>query len=640
MRKSLVPVLVAALASVSGIGCRNDANETASGASGLPSAGSQASVGGAGSSAAQPVASTAAGSPAGAPVSGAAAAVGGAANTPPATLPVSTAGTGSAPTAPESTPADPTGCRTFDSTFAAIQEAIFKNHGCANDACHGSASSGGLDLRTDAAYASLFQAKAQGTASVRVQPGAPQESYLYLKLKAATEPGSVQIANSPMPIGTPALSADQLEAIRIWILGGAPEKGSVGDPKQFGSTDGIAARLGVCLPKANPIEIAPLEPPALAEGIQFVSPQWELEAGGEREICVASYYDFTDRIPAEFKSPDGIKFYTNGSRLRQDPGSHHYVISNPGFDASYASDPAFGTWSCRGDREGQGCDPLSPTSCGDKGLCSSVLQDNVACIGFGPFVLGSDGLLTEGLIENVQATNQYLPPREGVYRELPIKGFLYHNVHAFNLTEQPSKLQSRLNVFYAKDRRRRLTQAIDYENVFLPAGIAPYTVKEVCANHIAPLGAEMIRLTSHTHKRGKRFWITTADGTKIYENFLYSDPLYKEFDPGMVFSGTTDAARTMKACAQYNNGVAEDGSPDPEAVTRYSRLPDRTACTPVACVSGKVGAACNGEKDNATCDSKPGAGDGSCDACPITGGPTTEDEMFVVMPWYVLPEGQ
>jgi hypothetical protein len=83
-----------------------------------------------------------------------------------------------------------------------------------------------------------------------------------------------------------------------------------------------------------------------------------------------------------------------------------------------------------------------------------------------------------------------------------------------------------------------------------------------------------------------------------------------------------------------------DGVPDPETVTRYSRLPDRTQCSPVACVSGKIAAPCNGADDHATCDSSPGAGDGKCDACPITGGPTTEDEMFVLMPWYILPEGQ
>ncbi|MEY4582093.1 MAG: hypothetical protein RL701_6796 [Pseudomonadota bacterium] len=537
-------------------------------------------------------------------------------------------------------PAAAGGCETFDSTYAAIQKAIFEKHGCASDACHGSTVSGGLDLRAGASYKSLFQVKSQGHAAFRLQPGAPTESYLYMKLQAATTPGSVQIANSPMPVGLPALSVDELDVLRLWIQGGAPETGSVGDPRDFGSTKGIAARLNACLPPADPIHVAPLDPPAPTDGIQFVTPKWVLAPSAEREICVASYYDFSDRVPAQYKSPDGTKFYTKSSRLRQDPGSHHFVLSNPGISSSYASDPSFGAWTCRGDREGQTCDPLNLSSCGGEGICSSEIKDLIACIGFGPLVLGSDGLLTKGMLENVQTANQYLPPRDGVYRELPIKGFLYHNMHAFNLTDQPYPLQGRLNVEYASDRRRRLEQAIDYSHVYMADGIAPYTTKELCATHIAPQGAEMIRLTSHTHKRGKRFRISMPENHMIYESTLYSDPLYQNFDPGIVFDGATDASRTLTACSLYNNGVAPDGSPDPDTVTRYSRLPDRTQCTPVACVSGKIGAPCKGATDNASCDSAPGAQDGFCDACPITGGPTTENEMFVIMPWYVLAEGQ
>ena len=44
-----------------------------------------------------------------------------------------------------------------------------------------------------------------------------------------------------------------------------------------------------------------------------------------------------------------------------------------------------------------------------------------------------------------------------------------------------------------------------------------------------------------------------------------------------------------------------------------------------------------GAEDNAACDSSPGAGDGRCDACPITSGQTTENEMFVLSPSIVRP---
>jgi hypothetical protein len=541
----------------------------------------------------------------------------------------------------ESDPAPgPSGCASFESTFEAIQKNVFERRGCTQAACHGSAASGGLDLRAGAAYSGLAEAPSQGSTLVRVQPAAPNESYLYLKLKAATDPGSVEIANSPMPVGLPPLSEDELEAVRLWILGGAPEKGSIGDPSRGGTSDTIARLLNACLPPAEPIQIAPLEPPAPDQGIQFVSPPWSLASGAERETCIATYYDFSDRVPAEFKSPDGNKFYINGSRLRQDPGSHHWVLMNPLLDASYVTDPAFGAWTCRGGAsEGQGCDPLDQASCGSDGLCASESKEAVGCLGFGPPGGGIGAIAGgEGLIENVQATNQFLPPREGVYRELPIRGLLYHNSHAFNLTPREHTVQARLNVFYAKERRRRLQQVIDPSRVYMPAGIPPFQVEERCADHVAPAGAEMIRLTSHTHKRGTRFTVALPSGEMIYENFRYADPLYKEYDPGILFDGATAAERSLHACAVYNNGVRGDGSPDPERVTRHSRMPDRTSCTPVACVSGKIGAPCSGPEDGAACDSSPGAGDGFCDACPITGGPTTENEMFVVMPWYILPE--
>jgi hypothetical protein len=51
-----------------------------------------------------------------------------------------------------------------------------------------------------------------------------------------------------------------------------------------------------------------------------------------------------------------------------------------------------------------------------------------------------------------------------------------------------------------------------------------------------------------------------------------------------------------------------------------------------------VAAPCGGAYDNATCDSAPGAGDGWCDACPITAGVTTEDEMFLLFGGYVMTD--
>ena len=75
-----------------------------------------------------------------------------------------------------------------------------------------------------------------------------------------------------------------------------------------------------------------------------------------------------------------------------------------------------------------------------------------------------------------------------------------------------------------------------------------------------------------------------------------------------------------------------DGSFNPDTVTRASFRPANAAdCQPIACVAGKVAAACSGPDDNASCDSEPGAKDGWCDACAITSGLTSDDEMFVLL---------
>ena len=128
----------------------------------------------------------------------------------------------------------------YDGTFAAIQDVVFERHGCTAAACHGSAISGGLDLRPDAAYASLIEAPSSGSALARVARGDDDGSYLYRKLAAKTVPGSFDIGGSPMPIGATTLGEQELALVRAWIKGGAPEKGSVLEAE--GLVDGCRPR--------------------------------------------------------------------------------------------------------------------------------------------------------------------------------------------------------------------------------------------------------------------------------------------------------------------------------------------------------------------------------------------------------------
>lgn len=93
---------------------------------------------------------------------------------------------------------------------------------CAFPGCHsGSTAPGGLDMATPAlAHLNLVNAEAAGPAcggmGARVVPGDPDSSIFYSKI-ADVEP----LCGSRMPLGGRALSADEIDLVRRWILSGA-----------------------------------------------------------------------------------------------------------------------------------------------------------------------------------------------------------------------------------------------------------------------------------------------------------------------------------------------------------------------------------------------------------------------------------
>lgn len=542
------------------------------------------------------------------------------------------------------------GCKTFDSSYAAIQELIFERHGCTAAACHGQAKVGGLDLSAGASWESLVDADSSNSKNKRVQPGQPTDSFLYQKVQAATEPGSVQIAGSPMPLGN-ALSAKELEALRLWIAKGAPKSGTVSEPSK--NLD-VGSLLDACLPNATPVKIKPLEPPPAEEGFQLVLPAFTLEAGKEIEHCIPFTYDLTSKIPARYKDEARNVIVTNGSRIRQDPQSHHLVIWNPKQDLStLAADVS--SWTCYGGpKQGQTCDPKKGSSeCGEGGACGGKPVPGTFCTdeasalvpGGGDVdpltriiallgLLGATGGSMPDQMIGTQTPQQYTPPLDGVYTEIPLRGVFWYNSHAFNLTESDTLLEARVNYFYAKDLKREMKLQTDSSQVSIAEGTPPFTRKTYCAKHVVPRNYEIATLASHTHRRGEHFWVKDTTGKQIYETFDYSDPAYTHFEPWLKFSGSDEASRTLEYCATFNNGLTKDDKPDLSLVTRASKMPERSSCVPIACVAGKVTAACTTDSD---CDSTPGKGDGDCDACVIKGGPTTENEMFALLPWYVFP---
>jgi len=512
-------------------------------------------------------------------------------------------------------------CPTFDSTFEAIQATVFEQAGCANSLCHSeTAKAGGLDLTAEHAWTNLVDVQATGSSLRLVNPKQPSESYLYQKLSAKVFPGSYSISGSPMPSGGTAISAGQLDAIRLWIEAGAPREGSVGDALGRGE-DEIERLLGVCLPEAEALNTVPLPPPAPDKGIQMVMPPHVVKAESELEICFAVYEDFRDQVPAEYLTPDRDHFYVKSGDIREDFFTHHNVLYLSPAGTDLIHDPSFGEWTCfGGESEGAACEPTDRQSCG-AGKCRARAANNVACRGYGPPLPDTGPVV--GLDTGIA--------RDGFYAEFPAHGIFYWNSHAFNLTNEDGLHHVWRNMYFADDRRFKAQDMSVTGFVFQGAGTPPFQKKTVCKDYVFDQGDGLLELNSHTHKRGERFFMTIGD-EMVYESFDYEEPLRRVFDPARVFRSGDPADRTLTWCATYNNGVNPDGSPNTELVTRLSRRPDNAGpCRPTACVAGKVGAPCSGAEDDTTCDSAPGAGDGWCDACPITAGVSSDDEMYILL---------
>lgn len=517
-----------------------------------------------------------------------------------------------------SSDADLTECVTFDSTFEAVQATIF-DKGCNASQCHSSeALAGGLDLTSGNAWGNLIDRPSQGSGHLLVEPRHPSRSYLYEKLYAKAYPGSFDISGAAMPPG-PAIAKGKIEVVRVWIEAGASETGSVGDTLGRGE-DEIERLLGVCLPEAEAVQVVPLPAPAPDKGIQFVMPPQSVPAESEREVCFAVYEDWRDVIPEEFLSEDREYFFTSGGEQREDAMTHHNLVYKSPVGVDQIHDASFGEWTCGGgEQDGESCEPTDLTSCG-VGKCHAEMVDSIACRGYGPRGIAA-GQGTLGVGAGIT--------RPGYYNEYPSHGIFYHNSHAFNLTTDDGSLRVWRNINFATDRRYRAIRINDVSNIFTQSGTAPFTKATYCHNYVFDEGDGLLAITSHTHKRGERFFMS-IDGEDIYETFTYDEPLYKKWNPARIFNDPDPKTRTLKHCATYNNGVNDDGSPNIETVVRLSRRPPNArACKPSACVSGNIGASCNGADDDASCNAPPGSL--SCDACAILGAFSSDDEMFILI---------
>lgn len=542
-----------------------------------------------------------------------------------------------------------TSCDSFGSTFELIQKAVFDGKGCSQQFCHGSTQSGGLDLREGNSYDSLVRHPSTLGTMERVAPSNSEASFLFKKLAAATLGQDLGGLGAPMPNGgLPALTPNELEAVRLWIYNGAPKTGVIA---------GTADLLNACLPPADPIQVQPPPPPAAGEGLRVHMPQLAMPPKSETEVCFATYYDFTGQVPEGVETVSGHFRYKKKTET-QDPLSHHLIIH--AYLGKYGpEDPGWGAWTCKGGvKDGETCDPKDIGSCGSDSDCGSEPIRRVACVGYG--APDFDQASTAPAFGGSQQPLSVSKWAEGVYSEIPVKGMIVWNSHAFNLTKRPAKVEAWVDFEFAKPPEQLYPVQgglIGTPQIFImnnTGGVPAFQRKEYCYTTTFQQGSRLFEIGSHMHKRGRLFRIweppnqpctnqsgcSNAGETRapLYTSTTYNDPVQLDFSPPIELDSPTRADRTYKYCAQYDNGLS-----DPADVKRLSISPvppppyPNIPCTTTHCADGKVGQACSGTgvaARNASCDTTPGAGDGHCDACALRGGFTTEDEMFLMIGYY------
>jgi cysteine-rich repeat protein len=561
----------------------------------------------------------------------------------------------------------------FDSTWLAIQKVIFGQHGCTDALCHGASAQGGLSLVSHNVHHALIDAYSPLGQMDLVEPGDQEKSFLWRKLAAATI-GLPGVPGTPMPSGPPPISKDELDALRLWIRAGAPETGVVPHTQTL---------LRSCLPSAGPITIRAPAPPAPDEGVQLHAPPRSLAAHSENEVCFATYYDFSATLPAAATGPcppewGGAQkqcFFYKRSNLTQDPNSHHSIlhIYRGAYDvlsASAGNVPYFGPFTCRGGpKDGQPCQPKgigvaapAGADCGAGGGCAGRIVPAVNCINYGPPDYGLDA--GGGTANSPQVDGSQEPYSErnfpaGAYSAAPAAGIVVWNSHAFNTTDQSTTNEQWWNLYFASPQERihPVRAIFDSSRIFVQ-NVPAFEQIEYCNTFTLPKGSRLFQLSTHFHKRGKLFRVWAPGsapcppnastppgcapeaGAPLVTTTDYSDPAELWLTDPLVLDQQDAASRTIKYCALYDNGFTNRAdvkrrSTSPPSGLAFFGIGGPCPVAETRCIGGpKHNELCNGS--HAFCNDLPG--DGVCDACPLKGGVTTEDEMFILLGgYYIVP---
>jgi hypothetical protein len=110
----------------------------------------------------------------------------------------------------------------LEPTLGSIQANVL-SPSCATSACHSGSPphSAPVSLDPGRSWAETVEVGSSQAPLQLVNPGHPEASYLLLKVKGTA--GNAGGISTRMPIGAPALTPEQIDAIETWIANGASD---------------------------------------------------------------------------------------------------------------------------------------------------------------------------------------------------------------------------------------------------------------------------------------------------------------------------------------------------------------------------------------------------------------------------------
>jgi hypothetical protein len=324
----------------------------------------------------------------------------------------------------------------------------------------------------------------------------PGSSYLELVNVPAENPVAASAGKLRVMPGDAAGSFLAQKLRGTLIPGEGGQMPLIGTPLPQQEIDLIEAWIDGGAPATGQVPGAPCLPPLVYEptpappvppgGYQLLLNGPTLNPGQEQEGCLW--------IPV----PNATDFAVGRWEFALNPGTHHFAV----FVYNHAGTPVTNVWNG-----------------GDVGCISGA--------SFGESISGSP--------QAPYFIDAYNP---GIGRILRAGTYLGLNAHYQNPYTVPIQMKVWTNIYpYGGTPDHEAITLIDYDDMFT-INVPPFTQRLQQGRYTNTTGRPLnvFQVTGHMHKRGLRFTAYQSNGTKLYENFDWSHPIFRHIDPPFVLA--------------------------------------------------------------------------------------------------------